>query len=202
MERRRLCALAVSLVCGGRPARAQSEWRAKLAPVPVESPNRIAPTVRMSVRRDARSGLYTYRYVISSSTRSRQQIQAFYLPLHGSEVTDVRSPRGWDALIGDYGIGGGAIGWCACAEEGIVLPPGAEDSLREIPSIFQIKPGRALSGFSFRSRHPPLATHYFAGGFVQIPVEGVDFAEGQEPQLPGFPANQFKGRTRGPAPGL
>ncbi|HSN93173.1 MAG TPA: hypothetical protein VLS93_18230 [Anaeromyxobacteraceae bacterium] len=42
------------------------------------------------------------------------------------------------------------------------------------PSIVQIKPGAALSGFAFRSRRPPGLTQYHAKGFVPFPVVTAD----------------------------
>lgn len=190
------------IVAGGIAARvaAQTESRAALAPIAVESAKRIEPTVHVSVSYDKRANLYTYRYVVASGARSRQQIVDFIVPLRGSTIRDLRSPRGWSAMTGGFGFEGGAVGWCACEAEGIVVPAGAENSVREVPSIYQIKPGRSLAGFSFRSPDPPSATPYYAGGFTQIPIEGLDFPAGQEPDRPGFPDDHFKGRTRGPGP--
>ncbi len=162
----------------------------------VEWPNKVRVAVDLKVTFDADSGLYTYAYTLTNRRGASQDLSDFDLPLRGATVVNVKSPRGWWALVTSTG---NRVGWCACEEDGIVSPPGYIDDGRGLPSIYQIKPGQTLAGFSLQSAYPPSPGIFFAQGWVPTPIEGVDFPIGKEPDNPGYPANAFKGKVLAPA---
>ena len=118
------------------------------------------------------------------------------MPLRGATVINSRAPRGWTSSVSHDGT---RIHWCACAEEGIMIPPNYVDDGRDLPSLYDIKPKQTLTGFSFQSPDPPSTGEYYAMGWVPIPIEGVDFPAGQQPYQPNFPDTLFKGYTQTPA---
>lgn len=162
---------------------------APLARAAIELPNKVSVSVAADVTHDAGTGLFTYRYTVSSDSTSVQEVTGFHLRVGGS-IVNIQSPRGWS---GSVRARGDMLIWSASEEEGIVIPPGYVDDGNLLPSIYQIKPGQALGGFSFQSPDPPQFDVFYAEGFVRIPVEGVDFEPGNMPVLPDFPDNLFKG---------
>lgn len=158
--------------------------------------NKVVVTSSASVTYDSNTGLFTYLYSVASGAASQQEVESFYVPLRGTTAVNLQAPMGWTATL--RGTGGGMVIWCACAEEGIVPPPDFVDLGQLVPSIYQIKPGQVLSGFSFQSPDPPAAGSFYAGGFVQIPIEGVDFAPGMSPNLPTFPNDLAAGQVDSP----
>lgn len=157
--------------------------------------NKVSVTLKAKVTHDSHSGLYTYQYTVVSDSSSVREVTGFYL-ITSSNIINITSPKGWEpGQSGD----GSYIRWAASAEEGFVIPPGYVDDGNLLPSIYQIKPGTQLSGFSFQSLDPPVEGIFYAEGFARIPVEGVDFPPGEEPSGPGWPDNLFKGSTKLPA---
>lgn len=158
--------------------------------------NKVVVGSSVAVTYDSNTGLFKYAYALSSGATSQQEVDTFYVPLRGTTAVNLQAPAGWTASL--QGADGGMVIWCACAEEGIVAPPNFVDVGQLVPSIYQIKPGQTLSGFSFQSPDPPAAGTFYAAGFVQIPVEGVDFAPGMSPNLPTFPNDVATGQVDSP----
>lgn len=161
----------------------------------VEIPNQVDVTLTTDVTYSPDTGLYTYNYTATSTIASIQEVANILVTLNGATALNIQSPAGWNA---DVTADGKILIWCACEESGIVTPPNWIDDGNVVPSIYQIKPGKTLSGFSFQSPDPPDPGIFYAGGFVRIPIEGVDFVAGQEPAQPDWPDNNFKGQTKVP----
>jgi hypothetical protein len=175
----RLLALAVAgLACGLVVAQA------------LPNPSQVNVSVNATAAYDPNTGLFTYSYAVTNFADAALEVDDFVIPLRGTSVINVQSPAGWESLLH---FDGSKMNWCACSENGFTIPPGYVQDGRGLPSKFQIKPGQTLAGFSFQSAYPPSSGEFYAGGWVPIFVEGVDFPEGQEPQTPGFPANLFRG---------
>lgn len=176
---------AVCLALASMLGHAQSELR-----------NKVVVGSGVTVTYDSNTGLFTYTYALSSAVQSQQEVDSFYLPLRGTTAVNLRAPRGWTASL--KATDGGMIVWCACDEEGIVPPANFVDNGQLVPSIYQIKPGQTLTGFSFQSPDPPAPGSFYAAGFVQIPVEGIDFAPGMSPSLATFPNDAAAGSVDAP----
>ena len=177
-----ICLLALLLV--GR-ADAQLDMR-----------NRLVADLTPTVTYDYNSGLFKYSYTIASSTQSLQEIDLFEIPLRGSNVVKITSPRGWS---GNISPDGRVMTWCACEEEGIIVPPNYVPDGQRISSMYQVKPGQALTGFSFETPDAPTIGVFYATGFVLLPIEGIHFPVGGDlPPLPGYPDDAFKGQTQAP----
>ncbi|HEU4851521.1 MAG TPA: hypothetical protein VFT37_05135 [Telluria sp.] len=176
------CALVLSVISSGAFAA-------------VESPGNIRATVNGTTSFDNNTGLYTYRYSITNYGDSPKSVHEFHIPLRGATILNVVSPAGWEASVNRAQT---MMGWCACRVDGFVPPPGYVNDGRGIPSKYVVMPGATLSGFSFQSPYPPAPGIFYAGGWVPIPVEGIDFPEGQEPDLPEFPMNLLSGEVTGP----
>lgn len=161
----------------------------------VELEKNISATVASTTSFDKDTGLYTYRYAITNYGESPKDVDEFYIPLRGATVLNIVAPAGWRGSVNNAQT---MIGWCACEEYGFVPPPGYVEDGRGIPSKFVVKPGVTLSGFSFDSPYPSSPGIFYAGGWVPIPIEGVDFPEGQEPHVPDFPLNLLSGSVAGP----
>lgn len=161
----------------------------------VEIPNQVDVQLKADVTYDPGTGLYTYTYTATSTIASIQEVSDIYITLNGSSAINIKSPQGWNA---DVTLDGDTLIWCACEEYGIIAPPGYVDDGNVVPSIYQIKPGKNLTGFSFQSPDPPDLGIFYAEGFARIPVEGVDFPAGQDPDVPTWPNDLFKGQTKVP----
>jgi hypothetical protein len=176
------CALVLSIISSGAFAA-------------VESPGNIRAIVKGTTSFDKKTGLYTYDYSITNYGDSPKSVHEFHIPLRGATILNLVSPPGWEAAVNRAQT---MVGWCACRKDGFVPPAGYVNDGRGIPSKYVVKPGATLSGFSFQSPYPPSPGIFYAGGWVPIPVEGVDFPEGQEPILSEFPKNLLSGEVTGP----
>jgi hypothetical protein len=154
------------------------------------TPSQVNVSVNATVAYDPNTGMFTYSYTLTNFADAALEVDDFVIPLRATSVINVQSPAGWESLLH---FDGSKMHWCACSENGFTIPPGYVQDGRGLPSKFQIKPGQTLSGFSFQSAYPQSPGEFYAGGWVPILIEGVDFPEGQEPQTPGFPANMFRG---------
>jgi hypothetical protein len=161
----------------------------------VEMANNIHAQVTVATSFDANTGLYTYRYSVTNYGDSPKPVHEFHIPLRGSTVLNITAPRGWE---GNVNKSGALVGWCACREDGFVPSPGYVNDGRGIPSTYVIPAGTTLSGFAFQSPYPPAPGIFYAGGWVPIPVEGVDFPVGNEPLTADFPTNLYSGSVDGP----
>jgi hypothetical protein len=161
----------------------------------VELPGNISASVSGTTSFDSNTGLYTYHYAITNHGESPRPVHELYISLRDASVSNIVTPPGWEGSVNKAQT---LIGWCACKEEGFVPPPGYVNDGRGIPSKFAVMPGATLSGFSFQSPHPPSPGIFYAGGWVPIPIEGIDFPEGQEPAVPDFPMDMLSGTVSGP----
>lgn len=161
----------------------------------VEIPNQVDVVLTADVTYSPDTGLYTYTYTATSTLASIQGVSNIYIPLSGSTALNIRAPYGWS---GDVFLDGSMLYWSASEEYGFIAPPGYVNDGAGLPSIYQIKPGKTLGGFSFQSPDPPNPGIFYAKGWVRIPIEGVDFPSGQEPAGPTWPDDSFKGQTKGP----
>lgn len=157
--------------------------------------NQVSVVATSQVSYDSTTGLFTYSYIFASGGESLQEVETVRVALPFKTAMNVKAPAGW---IGTVFKDGSYVSWCACAEEGIVPPPGWIDNGQILPSRHQIKPGQTQAGFSFQSPDPPGIGSFYATGFVQIPVEGVDFPSGQPPIVPTFPNDSFAGSLQVP----
>ena len=181
----RLSAVLICLALASALASAQGDVR-----------NKLTANAAATVTYDSNTGLFTYTYVLESGPQSLQEIESFYVPLRGTTAVNLRAPTGWIAFLNTSN--GGMVVWCACAPEGIVVPPDFVDRGQLVPSIFQVKPGQSLGGFSFQSPDPPTTGTFYAAGFAQLPIEGVDFPPGMSPDVPTFPDDVFAGQSSSP----
>ncbi len=166
------------------------------APASTPPPNLVSVQAAVSVDYDSASGLYTYAYSFTNAPTSQQEVATIFIPLNGSSVLGILAPQGWTAGVWHDGS---TISFAAT--EGVIVPPGYVDNGGLLPSPFQIKQGQALSGFSFQSPDPPDLIDFFAQGFTQLPVLGVDVPDPEEPFTPPGPfdpSQSFKGSTQGP----
>jgi hypothetical protein len=161
----------------------------------VELASNISANVAVVTSFDTNTGLYAYRYTITNYGESSKNLHEFHIPLRGASILNVQAPAGWESYLK---FDQTSIGWCACAEEGVTIPAGYVDDGRALPSSFAVPPGGTLSGFSFQSAYPPSPGSFYAGAWVPIPIEGVDFPEGQEPDIADFPLNLLQGSVNGP----
>jgi hypothetical protein len=155
----------------------------------------VSVGVSVATSFDTNTGLYTYRYTVTNYGDSDKPVHEFHVPLRGAVATNITAPPGWDGAVNAATT---MIGWCACKEEGFVPPAGYVDDGRGLPSAYAIRPGATLAGFSFQSPYPPSPGVFYAGGWIPVPIEGVDFPEGQEPQVADFPMDMAQGAAAGP----
>lgn len=161
----------------------------------VERENDISANVAVTTSFEKDTGLYTYRYTITNYGESTKLLHSFHIPIRGASVLNIVAPEGWEGSVNQAQT---LIGWCACKEEGIVEPPGYVNDGRGLPSKFAVPPGVTLSGFGFQSPYPPSPGIFYAGAWVPIPIEGVDFPAGEEPERADFPMNRLSGAVDGP----
>jgi hypothetical protein len=160
------------------------------------SSNAVLVSGSVQVVYDANRGLYTYSYTFANALSSALEVSSVLIPLNGSTVVNVTPPVGWQ---GSVWSDGSTVQFTAT--EGVVVPPDYVDTGGLLPSPFQIKPGANLAGFSFDSPDPPDAGSFFAQGFTQVPVLGVDAPDPEDPVLPPSPFDpslSFNGSVTGP----
>jgi hypothetical protein len=170
--------------------RGHLEAHTSAVPCPVQ-PNRFEATVTPEVALDP-SGLRRYRYTVASAPSSEQAIASFQIRFGGG-VQDIESPPGWSAVLGPR-----VVHWYASTPD----PAWPDDGYRVPPGLDQIKPGRSLSGFAFKSQEKEGVVAYAARGFVPLPASVPELAA--EETLDECP-DSFKpvvGSTMGPSPAL
>jgi hypothetical protein len=179
----RNCALACAAFLAVSPAQSQNHNKLSVVTTPV-------------VSYDASSKLYTYSYSFKNSAQSPQEISMLSLAFSNDripQIVNVKSPVGWSYLPA---TDRNAVLWGA-TEMGPV-PTGYVDDGNILPSPYQIKPGQALSGFSFQSSSPPDVATFFAQGFSPLPsaAEIDDSASDAEKD---YMADSYVGATTAPA---
>lgn len=162
--------------------------------------NQVNVQAKADVTYDADTGLYTYNYAFTNATSSRQEVDSVVILLGDSSAINVMAPKGWGSFAwndGNQGLPGNKIEF-ATVEVGQLPADYVDDPsyyMRDVPSIYQIKPGQTLSGFSFQSPDPPGIVDFYAQGFTQIP----DVEDLPDPPLAYFDASEsVKGQTKGP----
>jgi hypothetical protein len=126
-------------------------------------PNKVNVSIAAVAAFDPRQQLFTYSYTVSNGASSQQDIDSFNLDVEPS-VSNVSSPLGWTP---SQFMGRSTLGWTAT----LVSETGPDDGISIPPSIAQIKPRRALAGFSFQSLKPPGFVKYYVTGFSPEPVQ-------------------------------
>ncbi|MHB8354447.1 MAG: hypothetical protein ACYDCF_08460 [Burkholderiales bacterium] len=144
-------------------------------------PNEVQVVITSQVSYDAAAHLYTYRYTLHSTRRSRQNVEEFDIGFD-PPVTNVRFPTGWFGMgtirsgwqFGTYMAERPTVGFSAMAidlkapVQGIAVPP----------STASIPPGQTVTGYSFQSPHPPGPAPAYVMGYVAMtPVPGEEDAE-------------------------
>lgn len=165
--------------------------------IPPTPADQLTATVDVEVTEDPNTHLYTYRYMVSNSPTSAQEIWFFALELGGdfAQVFNATAPTGWTfGRHNDRPI----ISWAA-TEIG-ELPADDVDDGNVLPSPFNIKPGQTAGPFSVQSLTPPGVTTFYAEGFTKLPAVTGSPEELLEAgyQLKDFTQNSFKGSVTGP----
>jgi hypothetical protein len=126
-------------------------------------PNKVSVSIAAVAAFDPRHQLFTYSYTVSNGASSQQDIDSFNLDVE-PPVSSASSPLGWTP---SQFMGRSTFGWTAT----LVSESGPDDGISIPPSIVQIKPLRALAGFSFQSLNPPGFVKYYVTGFSPEPVQ-------------------------------
>jgi len=126
-------------------------------------PNKVNVSIAVVAAFDARQQLFTYSYTVSNGASSQQDVDSFNLDVE-PPVSNVSSPLGWTP---NRFMRRSTLGWTAT----LVSDSGPDDGISIPPSIVQIKPLRALAGFSFQSLNPPGFVEYYVTGFSPEPVQ-------------------------------
>jgi TonB family protein len=106
-------------------------------------------TVEASATFDSITRVYRYRYRLMNLAGGTGDLAAFALmPLVG-EIEALQSPPGWNGFIG-------------CGERRDVIGCQAWGDSRARAADERLRPGEALDGFAFESRHPPGSVRWFA----------------------------------------
>lgn len=181
---------------------ASSSW-ADTCPIP---PTNVSPSVKSKVSFDPKSGQYTYEYTVSNAVNAVLPIDLFAI-LSPQSPLELRSPDHWEGhfiALPDLDTN---IVWGTSA-----LDPNdtrADDRTYNGPPLklfYTVKPGKSLSGFSFKSSSPPGPVKFFAEGESEAPTTTpTAYDDEPEPNCPGFNEGpRFKtmlgGVTEGPIP--
>lgn len=151
---------------------------------------KVNPTIVSKVEFDTNTKLYHYQYTISNDLQAEQKIFEIILKLDDPDsVTDYQVPdNAWrgEKFRLDY------IWW-----DTIISEP----YMHYIPNM--IDPGKTLSGFGFKSPHPPGTVEFYAVGKGELPnVENDGEIALVEEACPEFAGDIFDnavmGKTIGP----
>lgn len=159
--------------------------------VPVIDQSRVEVTVSVDFEFDAATGLYTYRYRLTSGPGSELDVESFALKRWG-KVLNPQAPAGWYA--GDP-AGRPFVNFYALEVE--PLPPDYVDIGNIPPSSVSIKPGETLGGFSLRSPKGPKTLPFYAQGYAPLPQSEYE-GDFEGIHIPSFTENSFVGATIGP----
>lgn len=158
--------------------------------------NRLSVLVDVLVEYDRKNDIYKYSYSLSNSSSSQQEISFFALSVNEDKgsVIEATSPEGWrfsSHLNEDY------ISWQAV--EGV--PSDYIDDGGVPPSLFQIKPGESLTGYSIVSKNMPIDTNYYVQGYTPLPsvTEDVDEFDDEGYEIKHFSQNSVSALVKGPA---
>lgn len=162
-----------------------------------DPPNRVSVTVDADVTFDPTTQLYMYQYTVRSNPGSQQDVNRFALDF-APPVSDILKPQGWS--VGPF-ADRNALLWGAT--ESVEEPPDAPDTGNIPPPKFPIKPGEAMSGFGFKSPHPPGPVNFYVTGYTPLPSapseEEAELLLEECPHIAGdFFALAARGVTEGP----
>lgn len=160
--------------------------------------NLVKATVTATVTFDSIANLYTYQYTVTSDPRNRQGIEGVAVDF-SPPVKNVTHPRGW---FGMPFAGRNTMVWSAIAAA--PLPPGTRDTGQLPPSLFPIKPGNSMAGFSFQSPNPPASVNSYVLGPATLAVADSEadaeaIADNCPQSVGGFFDLATVGTTQGPA---
>ena len=117
---------------------------------------KVNPTITSKVEFDANTKLYNYQYTITNGSQAEQKIYQIFLKLDDpNAVTDYQVP---DAVWKGEKFRINYIWW-----DTIISEP----YMHYVPNM--IDPGKTLSGFGFKSPHPPGAVEFYTVGYGEIP---------------------------------
>jgi hypothetical protein len=134
-------------------------------------PNNINFAIVPTITFDPTSNLYTYSYAVTNLPTSQNAIAHFALDFT-PPIQNIASPTGWAPMMFNgrntvyWAAGGGTFG-------------SGQDTGGIPPSPYQIAPGSALPGFSFKSPNPPAGAPDYVLGCAPLPT-AVDANEGDE----------------------
>lgn len=124
-----------------------------VAAVQVPAQRRDYPTTLTStVAQENDTHFYRYNYTLTnpSSNPAGAELLQITIPVGVDIVTEIVSPPGWRAF---YSEDLGKITWSAVATDASGTVPDDNSNVAESPA--DVRPGRVLSGFSFKSFSPP-----------------------------------------------
>jgi hypothetical protein len=167
--------------------------------VPPQPGNKLSVSISAAVSKDSTSGLYTYSYTVKNAANSSQELWFVALELSGDAakgISNATSPKGWTFLMSH---GEPTLTWAATQVDN--LPANFVDDGGIIPSMYQVKPGQSLSGFSFQSAAAPTTVKFYGQGFTQLPdaVDAGDL-EAAGYALKGYVDDSVIGVTQAPSP--
>ncbi len=123
----------------------------------------VTASIAGSVTYDPLMLVFTYSYRVANSASSQQEIDGFSLDVQ-LPIYNIANPGGW---VSSMFNNRSTFGWDAM----LISATAPDDGISVPPSIAQIKPGRAVSGFWFQSVNPPGFVTYYVTGFSPIPVQ-------------------------------
>ncbi len=137
--------------------------------------------VAVTVTFDDATGLHTCSDEVRNRPGSQGLVDLFAIRAVPPVLVDVMSPAHWTGSCG-YAGDDSTLVW-GIADPGPPPPDWTEDGVSVYPSAYVIKPGEAVSGFTFSSPLPPGEGRFTAQAWEPIsPIE----AEGREPDIPFF----------------
>lgn len=166
---------------------------------PPKPGNLLTATVTATVTQDPNDQLYTYSYEVANHSTSEQRLTSFTIDLsEDAQIVSVESPKGWDhGVTPDNTL----LMWDAVDIDPEDEPENWDGNL--LPSSYDIKPGRSLSGFLVKTYTPPKQGKFYATGFVRLAVvtDVADLEEGGY-ETPLFPNDSYIGVTEVPLSSL
>lgn len=165
-------------------------------------PNRVKVVPTGTAGYDANTGLYTYTFTFCSDLSSAQEVESVVILLGDSSAINAIAPKGWRSFPWKDGVQelpGNKIQF-GTIEVG-QLPPNYVDDGNLVPSIYQIKPGNCLGGFSFQSPDPSGSGYFYAQGFTPIPdIDDLPDYDALGTSPPGYfdPSESYRSSTKVP----
>ncbi len=156
-------------------------------------------TISSSVKYDSKTKTYTYSYTIKNDLGSLVPIEGLFLFL-SEKPTTIEQHANWDSTFYGADSSPARLIWSTFYATGKFDPSRPEAGQRRVPDS-AVKPGKSLSGFSFKSPNPPGSIQYFPDGFTQLPMS-VATADNDDPDLNCPNIDQENPQFRGMATGI